>query len=386
MQLAETARQSSPSPAPDLSHLSLGDFSMPAAPGGTAPEVQNFLGRRSVQTAAVALAGLFFGGEAISSPRADAPNENGVATAKLQGSVKEVEKSPITDTQLREWMLTVFNPEASSFERQRAELRLVNNDPGAVRSFPLAVKLYSELAPDAPKWEREALADYIFTRKLNIEFSQRIDPDYLGEIIYNRLTMQPDGRPLAVVVNAKGDHNGAFYLGANMFKELVQAGYRVLYFEVDTDTELVNTLKYATGLGTSKQQRASILIMGGHGTQTSLHLQRDGTHHPDNHGIIDFSDEAFFRRAGLGKVLRPGGQVVLDSCSNGEGEDREENMANFVRKVFPHAKTKGIWSATESYGPIRLHFNENGELNRVEYPVPEYRAHQVRPGENTQNA
>jgi hypothetical protein len=103
-------------------------------------------------------------------------------------------------------------------------------------------------------------------------------------------------------------------------------------------------------------------------------FERPSNPQEDGHGELDFADEQFFKTKGLDRVLKDGGQIVLDSCSNGEGRAEVDNMANFIRRVFEQAKEKGIWSATESYGPLEFHFDENGNLERVDFPVPGYQA------------
>jgi hypothetical protein len=348
----------------------LSQASMPRLDAISSNQTENFLSRDSIKAAVVAIAGLL-GGGAAAQELTQSPQP---AKFQVPARVQRLDEEVLSPQEVKQTIFTIYNPASSRWEREHAEIGLINADPGAVQTLPMAKKLLADLESTAPDWQRKALNDYIVTRSLNIEFSQRIAPPVLDEIIANRLSLTPDGRPLAIVVNAKGDHNGAFYLGANMYTEMQQAGYRILYFEAETDTELAEVLKLGTQLGTAKEQKAQLLIFGGHGTPTSLHLERHWGDHPGKHGIIDFSDKEFFEKTGLKATLKDGGYVVLDSCSNGAGEEQGDNMANFVRKIFPQAKAKGIWSATESYGPIWLHFDKNGELERVQYPVPEYRA------------
>jgi hypothetical protein len=272
-----------------------------------------------------------------------------------------------------------FDPALSDYQRQRAEMELSHRDPGAKELLKIAWKEMANLPSDTPAWKREALSLFIATRELNMEFPARVAPQHLWEIIKNRQDIRPDGRPLAVVVTTKGDHNGAFYIGANMYDEMIKAGYRIVYFEAESDTQFIDCLKKGTGLKTDQEQRADIIMIGGHGAQNLLVLERGWPSLPDRHGYIDFGDAQMFKDAGISDCLKKGGQVVLDSCSNGEGRASEDNVANFMRRVFPHAKKEGIWSATESYGPIKLFFDHNNELIKVWYPVPDYRAfHQMR--------
>jgi hypothetical protein len=198
--------------------------------------------------------------------------------------------------------------------------------------------------------------------------------EILDELLASRVNPQIDERPLAIVMYPKGDHNGAFYLSSNIFSEMTDAGYRVLYFEVESDTEFAETLLKATGIGTLNEQKADLLVFGGHGTRTTLSFERASSRLEGGHGEIDFSDKAFFEESALSSVLNEGGQIVLDSCKNGEGRGSNDNIANFIREVFQHAKERGIWSATESYGPLQFHFDSNGQLKQVDFPVPGYQA------------
>lgn len=293
---------------------------------------------------------------------------------KLKDAMKKEKLDPETVREVERLILRSLDPELSKYSRQWAEVELSQIDPGAKKILPIAWKQIDNLPDDAPKWQFEALSLFTLTRQLGMEFPNRIGLEHIREICENRINQMPDGRPLAISVCAKGDHNGAFYIGDVMYDEMIKNGYRVQYFEAGNDTELIETLLTGTMVGTCREQRASIIIIGGHGNRTTLVLERDYGELPDNHGYMDPSDEQRFKDIGLARVLKKGGNVVLDSCSNGEGRAARENVANFMRRVFPQAKEKGIWSATQSYGPINLTFDKNGILEKVYYPVPEYRS------------
>jgi hypothetical protein len=323
-----------------------------------------------------------FGAEANSDDSPVVEKDRAAQTAPLNPEKRHVPGAASEDlvrpdrTMLSEEMiLASINPENSRWERELAEQTLVNTDPGATESLKLARKMLEESGLDAPHWQRKALKRFILARELSIEFPGRIPEDHLEQILAERMNPQVDDRPLAVVVYPKGDHNGAFYLSSNIFEEMIDAGYRVLYFEVESDTECAEVLLKATGAGTANEQKAELLVFGGHGSRTSLTFERDSQPQEGDHGSLDFSDEEFFEEKGLAGVLSEGGQIVLDSCSNGEGRADTDNMANFMRRIFEQAKERGIWSATESYGPLEFHFDENGKLERVDFPVPGYQAY-----------
>lgn len=292
---------------------------------------------------------------------------------------------PETRRMVEGLILQAGNPELEGYERQQAERDLANMDPGSQKLLPIAWRAYERLPASAPAWQGEAYRQFLMTRQLGIEYPERLPREHLNELIQNRLNLTPDGRPLAIVVWPKGDHNGAFYGGKNEFQELIAAGYRVLYFEAESDTQFMEALFTGTRLGTSFEQRADLLIVGGHGSRERLWLERDNHPLPDGRGTIDFSDEKRFKAIGLGATLAPGGQIVLDSCSNGEGRAEMDNMANFMRRVFPHAKAQGIWSATVSYRVEHFTFDKNGRLINVDFHVPEYRAFRDGSGQKPQS-
>ena len=279
-------------------------------------------------------------------------------------------------------VLAAYNPDSKEDNQHTAEGYLIELTPEKERwLISAAEELKLTLPYSAPEWQRTGLETFVASRKLGLEFMHRVPEKYRSEILKNRTTVTPDTRPLAIVVMARGDWNGAFYLSDTIFENLCSHDYRVLYYEAESQKDFVNALKEGSGLGTAQEQKAKILVFGGHGSQDSLHLERDDREQKKGRGIIEPDDEAFLKKAGIAAVLENGGQIVLDSCSNGKGaeeadgkEGRPLNMANFFRKIFPHAKEKGIWSAQESYGPIELKFNADEELIEVEYPVPSYQA------------
>lgn len=334
------------------------------------------------RAAVLALGGLVTGGTAEAAMQQDAARaiQQGppASVAKLNAPRLTDNPNPDRETiqHMEQMILDSLNPETSKWQRQRAELELARQDPGAKKLLPIAWRALESLPAEAPAWKREALELFIMTRQLNIEFANRMPLDMIREICQNRINQVPDGRPLAISICTKGDHNGAFYLGDNMYPEMKEAGYRILYFEAESDTQFIEALFTGTMLGTSREQKANLIIIGGHGSRTSLVFERGWGDQPDNHGEIDFSDQKRFEELGIKNTLAAGGQIVLDSCSNGSGRAEMDNIANLMRRVFPHAKKEGIWSATESYGPISLKFDKNGELENVQYPVPEYRAFQ----------
>lgn len=291
-------------------------------------------------------------------------------------------------------ILAAYNPGTSKDFQQSAEGCLIALTPTKERWLIESAREYQKKIPfSAPQWHKEACGIFVAARELGLEFVHRIPPQHRMEVIQNRHNLKPDGRPLAVLVMARGDHNGAFYLSDEIFEGLMTHNHRVVYYEAENDRDLVKCLKAGTGLGTANEQKAQVLVFGGHGSQSSLHLERYERPQKKNQGMLEPDDEEMLKRSGVSATLADGGQIVLDSCSNGKGcetadgkEGRPLNMANFMRRIFPQAKEKGIWSAQESYGPIEFKFNDDNELIEVEYPVPSYQANLGRRFGDTQLA
>lgn len=144
------------------------------------------------------------------------------------------------------------------------------------------------------------------------------------EIIANRKNLQwPDGRPLAVLVFARDDYNGA--LRNNGIHELMSRGYRVVYFEAETDTQLIDNFLSAT-----EKQKADLFVISGHGTRKYIEL-KDPSY--ESH-FLDLSDRKQLNQAKLSGRMVKGGTVLLESCSTGEGGIDQYNMANMLRMVF----------------------------------------------------
>jgi hypothetical protein len=325
---------------------------------------------RATAAALAAVGGLFVGSGQPAHVSAAVPHVNNLSPGAFRPDIAP----QLDQREVEQLIQKAFDRSLSGDERQLAERELASLDPGARRLLPMAWSAYTQLEQDAPAAQKEALLNFILTRQLGIEFPERLPPENLREIIQNRQNLTPDGRPLAIFVWSKGDHNRAFYSGQNEFSELIAAGYRVLYFEVESDAEFVEALRTGTGLGSEKEQRASLILVGGHGAHNLIMLERDGRHLPNSRGYIDLGDQQKFLDSGVADTLAKGGQIILDSCSNGEGRADRDNMANFFRRVFPHAQERGIWSATESYLVEHFYFDHMGVLVRVDFQVPEYRA------------
>jgi hypothetical protein len=283
-------------------------------------------------------------------------------------------------------ILGARNPSGEPHTRQFAEAELTQAPETARKQLSKWAAAMRDAAPEsAPKWLKRELQNYLTARTLNIERPERLPSEHIEELFENRTNPKRDGRRLVAFIYPRGDSNGAFYGGTQMIRELVGNNYRVMYYEVESDTEFVEALKHATGLGTEREQKASIIIAGGHGTRTTIRFARDGESDPQPSGYLDTGDGKLLQAAKVSDMLENDGLVLVESCSGGQGEHREENMANFMRKMFPNAAEKGVWSVVMSYSHSRLIFDSCGNVVDIEYDVPDYRTKHIKPNDHVQD-
>ena len=176
---------------------------------------------------------------------------------------------------------------------------------------------------------------------------ERFNPGDITEILKNRLENYPDGRPLAILVFTTYDYtgnqiaDGAFALDKDvLFKSLIDHGYRVMYYEVSTEGQMISALKYA-----SMDQKASLIIFSGHGDRTDLVLgnpSRINRNLQGNDGIpedyiLDMSDQKELFSAAVSNALVDNGTVILNSCGTGEGGNEKPNLARMMSDIYDQA-------------------------------------------------
>ncbi|MFC1571252.1 hypothetical protein ACFL31_01705 [Candidatus Margulisiibacteriota bacterium] len=207
---------------------------------------------------------------------------------------------------------------------------------------------------------------------LGITWIDRFSPQARAEIIENRQQNAPDDRPLAVIIYPTSDWNGAFTSDAAVIDDLIARGFRVMYYEVSTDQQMYAALQEATA-----EQQASLLIIGGHGSQTTTSF---GAGDPAREEIdqelfaLDPSDETEMIEQELSRTLINGGHVILVSCSTGQGRKIVDNNANFLSRIFPQAA--GVWAPTEPTSFDQIIFDDNNNVIDVKFGkgVSPYRA------------
>lgn len=208
----------------------------------------------------------------------------------------------------------------------------------------------------------------------------RFSPELLMAI---RNQPKNDPRPRGVIILARTDYNGAFYdLSPEL--ERLTTFYHIDLFEAGSDAEMLANLRNSVG-STKGLPPAELIIIGGHGSETGVLLGD-----PDAEGLVsskdaelDISDYKKLKAERFGSCLKPGGKLVLLSCSTGSGGTKAVNLVNALAALMP--------PGAEVIGPREPYFNANltlvvsseGKLVDVMYggssgpfspQVPSYRA------------
>jgi hypothetical protein len=176
---------------------------------------------------------------------------------------------------------------------------------------------------------------------VGIDVPLRWSRDNLAEIIRNRTATEFDGRPIATMIYAEADYNGAFGAHNPIVEALTRHGYCVMYYDESTDLGVVRALKDSvTRPGSTSIQPAALIIFGAHSSRTEMVFGRKSS----AEAKITPEDQALITRELGDYTLGHNGQVILIACSAGEGREKSENIANMMRQIFTHAKEGGIWS------------------------------------------
>jgi len=84
----------------------------------------------------------------------------------------------------------------------------------------------------------------------------------------------------------------------------------------------------------------------------------------DSNKTLDLTDDKILLEAS--KYLKKDATIILSSCSTGKGERKEENMANYLRKMFPNAGPGKIHSPIAPGSIHRIEF-QDGKVMNVKY-------------------
>ncbi|MCB9030055.1 MAG: HEAT repeat domain-containing protein [Deltaproteobacteria bacterium] len=196
---------------------------------------------------------------------------------------------------------------------------------------------------------------------INLPF--RLSPSTLNEIICNREAKYFDGRPIATIVTSPYDHNGAFLTTDNcLLRSLIMNGYCVMYYEVKSDSEMLESILASnTRSSESFTQPAKLIVLGAHGAQAGSMLGDKSSEDQR----IDTEDDEQILLSGVGAALENGGQVILISCSTGRGREEADNVANLFRFAFPQASK--VWAPEIPSNISAVKFSTSGEILEVNF-------------------
>ncbi|MFA4905379.1 MAG: DUF4116 domain-containing protein [Candidatus Margulisiibacteriota bacterium] len=174
------------------------------------------------------------------------------------------------------------------------------------------------------------------------------DDEVIKEIIINRIMLRRDARPVAVAVFPKADWNGAFRSDSSWgnahryIEQMIKAGYRVLYYEANTENDLYAAIRESGG-----PEKISLLVIGGHGYPGGISF---GGYVREIDGL-GFNDMDQMRE--LADLFSEECVVILDSCSTGAGQ-------NNIARQLGHALPKcGIFAPKMDCEGFGFRFNEN---------------------------
>ncbi len=229
--------------------------------------------------------------------------------------------------------------------------------------------------PDVAKAVNALKAKFAQVPDLNpaIVYDRRL----LATLLENRVDLKgKDPRPIAVIVYPKDDYNGQFFGSSTGELAPMTKKYRVMFYQVGSDTEFVNAIKSGT-----ERKPAELVYVGGHGEPT---LAAFGADDParlppdlraklssfndadrteafealtkiDEDKFLDFSDTDIL--APLKGRFAKGADLVLMSCSTGKGgaggdKAKPNNLANYLHGLFPQVRVHAPIEPVQNLGVI----------------------------------
>lgn len=173
-----------------------------------------------------------------------------------------------------------------------------------------------------------------------------------------------DTRPVCIVTtpDLASDYNGAFTDLRGTIDPATKA-YKVIYYNVHSDTEFANSIKEAT---IDNGQKAQLLIICGHGSFQDITLG-DNSQTSSDALFLDTKDNEI---ASTVKGAMADKGIVIDySCSNGEfpngvNTSGIDNIAEFIHyTLFPNA----YCYANQYAGEPAIKFDANGFFSDVTF-------------------
>lgn len=207
----------------------------------------------------------------------------------------------------------------------------------------------------------------------NIEFISRFRS---MKVLFDVLQARKEGtavskKPLAVLVYPKSDFNLAFEQYP-LIDRMTELGYEVVYYEASHEIQVREALEEATQGG---ERKAAVIIFGGHGTANNMRLDDQSNAETVK---LDVGDFGVSPDIPLADFIAPEGDVVLYSCSNGEGgEKNPHNMANTISAHLPagvalHSSTApaNIRFVAKENGRIKVYWTEESLYIPERPPAP----------------
>ncbi|OGC04963.1 hypothetical protein A2276_03305 [candidate division WOR-1 bacterium RIFOXYA12_FULL_43_27] len=190
--------------------------------------------------------------------------------------------------------------------------------------------------------------------KLNITWLTRFSKKTRAELVKNRQMNKPDGRRLAVLIYPIGDYNRAFE-EPDLFDSLIKHGYKILYYEVETDKEMRQALIEASVYG-----KADVRIVAGHGTPKSIHFSDNNSYNE----IYSYDTGDKVKMAGLaGLTLKKGAVIAHCACSSADNSQKT-SLADMDSEIAPKVTVLGATETSFQCVPI---FNKDNKIIGFEY-------------------
>ncbi|MBU0671890.1 MAG: hypothetical protein KJ732_02550 [Candidatus Margulisbacteria bacterium] len=272
-----------------------------------------------------------------------------------------VENGPVSD------IITEFDSPSASVWRRITESAYFllgieeHNDEVVQRALSQSQNVFEQfeqiqgrIDQSHDRWGRD-LEELGITSRLPVHFE---DNSRIAELISNRRDLSPDGRPLAVVIGPRQDGNGAF--NNTHVSNLMNRGYRVVYYEASCETDLYNAIRE-----TGERQQISLLMVGGHGVSGAISfgaIDPASDDPADESLILDISDEP--ELLALRQYLADDSVIVSESCSTGQDGQVGDNASNMLARVFSQST---VYSPAAPAPVPQLLFNDNNEVIDVNY-------------------
>ncbi|MBI5390456.1 hypothetical protein HZB02_03135 [Candidatus Woesearchaeota archaeon] len=170
------------------------------------------------------------------------------------------------------------------------------------------------------------------------------DMTLIDELLRNTSKEYHAERPLAVLVMARSDPNGAFSEGSFQDRlEDIFEHYKVLIYSIAAKSGIYTSLATAT---TSNAKPVSLLYIAGHGDQGFVLFDRgpyEGIEPAIGHGIIDYGNKPADKQLSINdrslmeswqQFFSSDARIILESCSTGSCPE-EPNMANELAFALP---------------------------------------------------